>query len=311
MKTKEGKIFDRKPTAEVIDHIRSNTYCSYTISPSSLGLVEYNNSLFLELNEKNRKRLPVRTSFLRKLLRWHKMPEDLNNILPDDLFLKVVNELLHKIKSWEVNVKLENNEALTITSQLFTEFKDLEVFDLIKSLNIKCISRNDYMTRFYTDKKEEAAPAAGDFCGFGFDIVNSETGFSSLSFNHFILRYVCKNGATTPINIYDAKKYHYSETNESLGKFLNTQLNNSDQSRKQLIQFLKKSNDLEAIKFKNNTITRLNYTLGDWKGNEFMKDFVWQKSKYDLFNFITHKAKVFEIIKRYQLERLAGEIIFN
>jgi len=311
MKTKEGKIFDRKPTAEVIDQIRSNTNCSYTISPRSLEMVADNNFLFLSFGEENKLRVPVRKSFLKKLLRWHKMPEDLNNILPDDLFLKVVNELLHKIKSREVNVKLENNEALTITSQLFTEFKDLEVFDLIKNLDIKCISRNDYMTRFYTDKKEETAPAEGDFCGFGFDIVNSETGFSSLSFNHFILRYVCKNGATTPINIYDAKKYHYSETNESLSKFLNTQLNYSDYSRKQLIQFLKRSNDLEAIKFKSNTIMRLNYTLGGWQGNEFMKDFVWQNSKYDLFNFITHKAKVFEITKRYQLERLAGEIILN
>jgi len=311
MKTKEGKIFDREPTAEVIDHIRSNTNCSYTISPRSLELVEDNNFLFLTLNEKNKIRVPIRTALLKKLLRWHKMPENLNEILADDLFLKVVNELLHKIKSWKVNVKIENNEALTITSQLFTEFKDLEVFDLIKNLNIKCISRNDYLTRFYTDKKEEAAPAVGDFCGFGFDVVNSETGFSYLSFNHFIFRYVCKNGATTPINIYHTKKYHYSETNESLCNFLNAQLNNSDQSRKQLIHFLKKSNDLEAVRFKSNTITKLNYTLGGWQGNEFMKDFVWQKSQYDLFNFITHKAKNFDITKRYQLERLAGEIILN
>ena len=311
MKTKEGKIFESKPTAEVIDHMRSITNCSYTIIPRSLEMLTDNNFLFLSFGEKNKIRVPVRTSFLRKLLRWHKMPENLNEILADDLFLKVVNELLHKIKSREVNVKLENNEALTITSQLFTEFKDLQVFNLIKNLNIKCISKNDYMTRFYTDKKEEAAPAVGDFCGFGFDIVNSETGFSSLSFNHFMLRYVCKNGATAPINIYDAKKYHYSEMNESLGKFLNTQLNNSDQSRKQLIHLLKKSNDLEAIKYKISAISKLNYTLGGWKGNEFMKEFVWQNSKYDLFNFITHKAKVFEITKRYQLERLAGEIILN
>ena len=63
------------------------------------------------------------------------------------------------------------------------------------------------MTRFYTKEIEEVAPIVNDFCGFGFDIVNSETGFASLAFNHFILRYVCTNGATTPINVYDGKKY--------------------------------------------------------------------------------------------------------
>jgi hypothetical protein len=56
---------------------------------------------------------------------------------------------------------------------------------------------------------------------------------------------------------------------------------------------------------------KLNYTLGGWQGNEFLKDFNWQNSKYDLFNFITDKAKSFEITKRYQFERLAGEIILN
>ena len=65
------------------------------------------------------------------------MPENLNNLLPDELFIKVINELLYKIKSWDVDIKLENNEALTITSQLFSEFKDFEIYELIKNLNIK------------------------------------------------------------------------------------------------------------------------------------------------------------------------------
>ena len=311
MKTIEGKIFSLSPASEVIDHIQSNIYSNVTISPKELELVSDNNFLHLQLKSENRNRVPVRTSFLKKLLRWHKMPENLNNLLPDDLFLKVINELLFKIKSWEVNIKMENNEALTITSQLFTEFKDLAVYELIEELNIKSISRNDYMTRFYTDEIEEVAPVANDFCGFGFDIVNSETGFSSLSFNHFILRYICINGATTPINVYDAKKYHYSETNESLAKFLNIQMNNSDESRKRLIQFLKRSNDLEAIKVKNNIMSRLNFTLGGWKAEDFMKGFDWRTSKYNLFNFVTDKAKSFEITKRYQLERVAGELIIN
>ena len=40
-------------------------------------------------------------------------------------------------------------EALTITSQLYSEITNLEVFELIKPLGITKISRNDFITRFY------------------------------------------------------------------------------------------------------------------------------------------------------------------
>ena len=311
MKTAEGKIFDNQPAEEVIDFLKSNTYNYYTVSPRDLQLINDNSWLYLRINQKQPKTLKLRTSFLKKLLRWYNLPNDLAEKLTEDLFLKMLNELLNKIKSYEVSIKTENNEALTITSMLFTELKDLEVYELIKDLNVKSISRNDLMTRFYTEKKTVAAPVKGDFCGFGFDVVNSETGFSSLSFNHFILRYVCRNGATAPINIYDAKKNHYDESRQSLSQFLNEQKNHSLKSREKLILAMKQSNDVASIKFKNSAITRLNYIIGSWKGNEYMKGFDWQKSKYELFNFVTHRAKDYEINQRYQLERLAGEIILN
>lgn len=311
MKTAEGKIFNNRPAAEVIDYLKSNTYNYYTVSPRDLQIINDDSWLYLRINSTQPKTLKLRTSFLQKLLRWYNLPRDFNEKISEDLLLKLLNELLNKIKSYEVNIKTENNEALTITSMLFTEFKDLEVYELIKDLNIKSISRNDLMTRFYTEKKTEAAPVEGDFCGFGFDIVNSETGFSTLSFNHFILRYVCKNGATTPINIYDAKKYHYSESRQSLSQFLNEQKNYSQKSREKLILAMKRSNDIASITVKNTAITRMNYILGGWKGNELMKGFDWNKSKYELFNFITHNAKTYKINERYQLERLAGEIILN
>jgi hypothetical protein len=311
MKTAEGKIFDNRPAEEVIDFLKSNTYNYYTVSPRDLQLITDDSWLYLRINLKQSKTLKLRTSFLKKLLRWHNLPNDLAEKLTEDLFLKMLNELLNKIKSREVSIKTENDEALTITSMLFTEFKDLEVYEFIKNLNIKSISRNDLMTRFYTEKKIEAAPVEGDFCGFGFDVVNSETGFSPLSFDHFILRYICRNGAAAPINIYDAKKYHYEETRKTLSQFLNEQMNNSQKSREKLILALKQSNDIAGITAKNTTITRLNYVLGNWKGNELMKGFDWSNSTYELFNFITHNAKTYKINERYQLERLAGEIILN
>lgn len=311
MKTAEGKIFNNKPAEEVIDFLKSNTYNYYTVSPRDLQLIKDDSWLHLRINSKQPKTLKLRNSFLQKLCGWYNLPSDINEKLSEDLFLKMLNELLHKINSREVNVKVEDNEALTIHSLRYTEFKYLEVFELTKDLNVKSISRNEFMTRFYTSKKYEADPVVGDFCGFGFDIINSETGFSALSFNHFILRYVCRNGATASINIYDAKKNHYSESSQSLAQFLNEQKKYSQKSREKLILAMRQSNDVASVKFKYSTITRLNYVLGSWKGNEFMKGFDWQKSKSELFNFVTRKVKNHEINKCYQLERLAGEIILN
>lgn len=311
MKTAEGKIFKNKSADEVIDFLKSAPHTYYSASPRELEIIYDDTFLFLRMKQKQPKTFKLRTSFLHKLLRWHNLSENIVEKLSDDLLLRMLNELLAQIKSYQVNIKVENDEVLTITSNLYTEFKDLEVYELIKELDIKSISRDDYFTRFYTDKKSEADPVKGDFCGFGFDIINSETGFSALSFNHFILRYVCRNGATAPINIYDAKKYHFSESSKSLAQFLNEQKNHSLKSREKLILAMKQSDDVPSITFKNSTITRLNYLLGNWKGNDFMKGFDWQKSKYELFNFVTHNAKNFEINKRYQLERLAGEIIMN
>jgi len=311
MKTAEGKIFKNRQAEEVIDFLKSTPHTYYSASPREMELILDDSFLLLRIKQKQPNTFKLRTSFLHKLLRWHNLPEDIVEKLSEDLLIKMLNELLTQIKSYEVNIKVENDEALTITSNLYTEFKDLEVYELIKDLDIKSISRNDFMTRFYTAKKTEAAPVEGDFCGFGFDVINSETGFSTLSFNHFILRYVCRNGATAPINIYNAKKYHYSESSQSLAQFLNEQKNYSQKSRERLILAMKQSDDVPSVKNINNTITRLNYILGNWKGNNFMKGFDWQKSKYELFNFVTHNAKNHEINKRYQLERLAGEIILN
>ena len=311
MKTAEGKIFNNRPTEEVIDFLKSTPHTYYSASPRDLEIVNDNSLLFLKMKQKQPQTFKLRKSFVHKLLRWYNLPVNILEKLSEDLLLRMLNELLIQIKSYEVNIKVESNEALTITSKLCTEFKDLEVYELIKELDIKSISRNDFMTRFYTDKKYEADPIVGDSCGFGFDIINSETGFSALSFEHFILRYVCRNGATAPIYIYDVKKYHYSESRQSLSQFLSEQKNHSLKSREKLILAMKQSDDVPSIKLKNSTVTRLNYVFGNWKGNDFMKGFDWQKSKYELFNFITHNAKTYKTNERYQLERLAGEMIMN
>jgi len=311
MYTTEGKIFRMKPAEEVMDHIRNNEYKVLKISPRDLNIIEDDAKFFIQTNSERRNLFPIRSSFLNKLLNWHNLPNDLHSKLSKDVLILALNELLHSIKSKTVNIKFENNEALTITSRLYSEITNLEVFDLIKSLNITKISRNDRITRFYTEKKDEVDPVEGDFFGFGLNIINSETGFAALSVQHFILRYTCSNGATSPVGKFDFKKDHYKQQPGELAAFLKQQIDLSESSRADLVSKIKRSENKTAKGLMYQVTPKINYMLGGWQGNNFFAEYNWDSSLYDLFNFITDKAKKYDITKRYQLEKLAGEIILN
>lgn len=311
METVEGKIFKMMPVEEVMDFFKSRHKKKIEISPRKIELVNIKENLFLRISANKIEEYPVRTSFLRKLLKWNQLPEDFSNKISNELFIKVLNETLQNFRARNVDIHLENNEAKTITSKLYSEVTNLEIYDVIKNLEITKISHNDYMTRFYTKKKVEAAPIVNDYCGFGFDIVNSETGFAALTFNHFILRYVCTNGATAPINMYNWKQDHYAKDKNYLIDYIKNQIERADSSRNNLFYKIKKSNDEKSIHLKQLITSKLSGIL-DWdKRVAFINSFGWDGSKYDLFNYITDKAKPFDITKRFQLERLAGEIIIN
>ena len=311
MYTTEGKIFTMRPAEEVINYIRSNEYKILKTSPRELNITEKDTKFFIQTNNDRSKMFPLRTSFLNKLLNWHNLPGDLPSKLSQDVLVSVLNELLHSIKSKTVNIKFENNEALTITSQLYSEITDLKVFELIKPLGITKISRNDFITRFYTEKKDEIDPVEGDFFGFGLNIINSETGFAALTVQHFILRYICSNGATAPIEKLYVKKDHYKQKPGELAAFLQQQIDFSDGSRKHLVSKIRLSSNVAAKSSRNFVTSKINYMLGGWQGNNLLTGYNWDSSLYDLFNFITDKAKKYDITKRYQLEKLAGEIILN
>lgn len=311
MNTTNGKIFERRPTEEVLDYMRSNLYQKVLTSPRDLEIVNESDSLFLDINARQKMRVPIRTSFLNKLLLWFNLPNNLVKIVSEDLFLNLINEVLHKIRSKQVVVKLENEQALTITSTLFTELRDLELFEQIKHLDITAISKNDFITRFFTNKKAKQEILPNDYFGFGYNITNSETGFSALAIEHYILRYVCRNGAVAPFSLSERKKYHYNLPLERMKKFIDDQLNYASQSRMNIVNAIKQSSDIDAVKSRYQIMQKLNYLLENRGGNDFMNGFDWNQSKYDVFNYITHNAKSFDVNKRYRLEGFAGEIILN
>ena len=231
MKTIEGKIFEMRPAEEVLDFLQSRIDTKLETSPKQIELVNNGGCLFVRVLTDKYDEFPIRTSFLKKLLKWNTLPNDFSDKISEELFIQVLNETLQNFKSWYVDIRLENGEAKSITSKLYSEVSNLEIYEVVKDLEISKISHNDYMTRFYTKKKYEAAPIVGDQCGFGFDIVNSETGFAALAFNHFILRYVCTNGAAAPINMYQWKQEHYAKDKDYLINYIKNQVERADQSR--------------------------------------------------------------------------------
>jgi hypothetical protein len=76
-----------------------------------------------------------------------------------------------------------------------------------------------------TEEKIKTEPVKGDECGMGLNIVNSETGFRALTVSHYILRYICSNGAVARISDDDDKRYHYG--NEDLNLFVNEKVKKS------------------------------------------------------------------------------------
>jgi len=74
----------------------------------------------------------------------------------------------------------------------------------------------------------------GDVCGFGYNVVNSETGFRALAISHYILRYVCSNGAVVPVRGMK-KRNHYGHAQGELFSLFDSWLTAGEVVRKQVV----------------------------------------------------------------------------
>ena len=309
----QGKIFKFGEPEEVIDHLKSLDTKIYVFDPRKLKVALENNRLFLQSEEGLKLRFAIRKAFLYKLLKWFKIPPNSTRHLSNDTIVLICNENLSSIESAEVNVTVENGEALTITSNKYTRITDLEVIENAKKfgMEIDAISRDDFILRINTKNITESQPVVNDICGYGFNIVNSETGFSPVRMEHFIYRYWCSNGATAKINFENRTLFHYGISKHNLFQIVNNQLANAEKSRNKLIDKLEKSVNEDAKKYFDDISMKLNSVVPREKSYHFFKDFEKNSSKYDLFNYITDNAKRYDLLTRYQLERIAGNLILN
>jgi hypothetical protein len=257
------------------------------------------------------KTIPIRTSFLRKLLKWFNFPIGQIRYFDIETVESIMNDYLLNIKSNTVDITLENGEALTITSEKFGKINDIELIKLIEPLGISKIIKNDFMTSIVSETKEVIEPIPDDKFGVGISLFNSETGFRALSINSYLLRYICKNGAYVRDSSESKKYYHYDlnvmTVMDEVEKSIKS-LNEKKDEIKERIKMLKSQSNFENTKKRVADLLRMK--IGKYKADKLFEDTRGIRNNYDLFNHITLKAKDFELSTKIVLEEVAGDLLF-
>lgn len=305
----EGIELNNADPKMVTEYLSSISRKSISLKPSNLKVSNDGKFLILQTLNGVVKEYPIRKSFLYKLLRWYSFPTNQLHRMSIDTVTSLCNDFLLNIRADLVNVKLENDEALTILSPSYNELTDLEVLKLCSPFGIESVSRNDFFLRIYTNEKFKAEPIPGDLCGFSLNIFNSETGFGALRVSHYLLRYQCLNGAVVKVDESNEKRFHYGHAEGELQKFLNSQIIKAFESRLKLIHHIKKSNEEESIQYLSKISKKIDRLLGKNSSQKFLRELKENSTLYDLFNLITSRAKEYDISKRLYLERIAGELI--
>lgn len=309
MKLIDGPKFNMSKPEIIIDYLKSIDKRIITINASNLNITVDKEELKLNIFNDTKNQYPIRISFLFKLLKWYGVGYFHLNKYSINTMVAICNDHLKSIAKGfnKVQIKIENGEAVSIVSDNFTYISDLEVIESVEKFGISTISRDDFILRIYTEKKAEKAPVVDDLCGFGFNITNSETGFSALKAEHFILRYVCTNGAVAQISSKNNTNVaHYNQNKQTLLNNLIDSLESSSNVPENFIAAVQLATKMSVKKSFPNITYKVHNILGPSKSYKFFDEFNQiDSNEYDLFNYITHKAKNFNLLERYNLEQLA------
>jgi hypothetical protein len=307
----EGLEFINADPEQVIDYLESLERSKLQVNPSNLKVYLDGKTMMLSVMNKNVKDYPIRKSFFYKLLKWYSFPMNQLYRLSNETVISVCNDYLMNINREFVNVTLEKGEALTITSPNYNEITDLEVIKKCTDLGVRTVSRNDFMLRITTEEKFKFEAVKGDNCGIGLNVINSETGFRTLNIAHFVMRYVCSNGAIVRISNDYKERVHYGYKEFELQEFLNEQVELALLRQLEVADSIKDLPNKAAADFINSVNRRIESYLGKNESKNFFSELDEEATLYDLFNVVTNKAKNYDLSKRVLLENLAGDLILN
>ncbi len=139
-------------------------------------------------------------------------------------------------------------------------------------------------------------------------MVNSETGFRALSLSHYILRYICSNGAAVPVKGMQ-KRSHYGYAQGELSGLLQKHLAGGEAMRGKIVEALKSSIGTRLNGEKDKIARSVDVLLGNGSGAMVYRRLPPEATRYDLFNELTGMAKSYPIGIRLQLEIIAGGLL--
>lgn len=304
-----GSTFAEAAPGEVSDFLRSRRMQEFRVAPQNLHISNDGSRLILRMCKGGVSEFPLREAFLLKLLKWHGFPARHVGRLSIDTVCSILNDHLLSIKSSDVTLKVENGEALSLMGGNYNPISDLDVLDLAQPLNVVSISRNDFFTRVYTRIRERFSPVPGDECGLGYNVFNSETGFQALSVHHFILRYLCSNGAIIQSDSRNRQCVHYGHPDWVLRDFLQHEMSEAWHVRKRIINSIEERTRQCCKREIENTKRRLGAFVGKKAALKALKSLDPNPSRYDLANLVTSLARTLGIGGRLEAETLGGELM--
>jgi len=308
MEYRTGPEFSQAGPEEVTAYLKDRRLRKYVLPPDRLHVVNDGRELFLRVSAHRTEEYPVRGSFLFKLLKWYSFPSRQIDRLSIDTVTSILNDYLLAIPGGDVNVTIEDGEALALTSRRYNELSDLEVLEGAGRLGIASISRNDYFMRVYSRTDYEVEPVPGDLCGMGYNLFNSETGFRSLSVRLFIRRYVCSNGAVVGLTS-GGDRVHYGHPDMELSGFLESQIRAGENQREEAAGLLVRSTQLSAAPEIERTSARLRQIIGKRRTEELVESLGEEPTVYELANAVTSVAQTLDIRKRLQAESIGGDLL--
>ena len=159
---REGRVFSEAEPEEVIDFLLSRKLESHPVPPEMLQIVNVGNELLVRIVNGKVREYPVRRSFLLKLFKWYHFPEGQLRHFSLDTVVSVLNDFLLAIRGEFVTVRVEDGEAVSMTSDRYNEVADLDIVSLVRQFGMTKISRDDFCTRIYTATPVNIAPVPGE-----------------------------------------------------------------------------------------------------------------------------------------------------
>ena len=309
MDYRSGPEFSQADIRDVRDFLRGRRLKKYFLPPERLHVVNDGREHFLRISNGKTGEYPIRGSFLFKLLKWYSFPSRQIDRLSIDTVTSVLNDYLLAIPGGEVNVTLEDGEAVSLTSNRYSELSDIDVLDCAERVGVACVSRNDFFMRVYCDTRYEVQPVPGDVCGIGYNVLNSETGFRALSVHLFVRRHVCSNGAVIGLTAEEGRRVHYGHPDMELRTFLEEQMRAGEQLQEEVGRLLEKSAHIPSQPLIGHVSARLRPIIGKKRSDDVIENLGAEATVYDLANAITSMAQTLDLRRRLLAESFGGELL--